>query len=146
MIVFNPNKIRRLITERRNVDKQFRQTDFLKEVKLSLPGLNNILEGKSVPGVDTLIRIANYFGKDLNFFCDLEETVIQNTDVNVTDANEYLVNRFEEVIIENSQLKIENKRLNQKLEEYTSSEPKEYSVQNVQTLSVAEKPIKLKKP
>jgi transcriptional regulator with XRE-family HTH domain len=72
MIVFNPNKIRQLMNERRNEDKAFRQTLFLKDIQLSLTGLNNILDGKSFPGVDTLLRIATFFGKDMNFFFENE--------------------------------------------------------------------------
>jgi len=68
---FNPHKIKELLSERKLNDKKFTQVSFLKEVELSLPALNNILEGKSTPNVTTLGKIADYFGEDMNcFFID----------------------------------------------------------------------------
>jgi len=68
---FNPHKIKELLSERKLNDNKFTQVAFLKEVDLSLPGLNNILEGKSAPNVITLGKIADYFGEDMNcFFID----------------------------------------------------------------------------
>lgn len=137
MIVFNPNKIRTLINAKRNSDKKFRQTDFLKEIQLSLPGLNNILDEKNYPGVDTLTRIANYFGKDMNHFFDIEPDV-SITNLKITDANEYIIQRFEQMA---GELAIANA----KIAEYEKQESTSYTVSNVPNLKVAEKPIELKK-
>lgn len=137
MIVFNPNKIRSLINAKRNTDKKFRQTDFLKEIQLSLPGLNNILDEKNYPGVDTLTRIANYFGKDMNHFFDIESDV-SITNLKITDANEYMVTRFEQMAQELGAAKA-------KIAEYEKQEKASYTLQNVQNLSVAEKQAELTK-
>ena len=121
MIVFNPLIIRTLINEKRNSDKSFRQVDFLKEVKLSLPGLNNILEGKSYPGVDTLIRIAIYFKKDMNYFFDSFDQIKSN--IVSTPPAEYhkpednykalyeMQKEINEIIKDNADLRVENERL-----------------------------------
>lgn len=122
MIVFNPLIIKTLINEKRNSDKSFRQVDFLKEVKLSLPGLNNILEGKSYPGVDTLIRIANYFKKDMNYFFDSFDQTQNGGIVSSPPAEYYKVDNnykalyemqkeINEIIKENADLRVENERL-----------------------------------
>jgi transcriptional regulator with XRE-family HTH domain len=65
---FKPQKIRELLNERKLNDKKFTQGSFLKEVDISLPTLQSILECSSSPNVKTLMKIANYFGKDMNFF------------------------------------------------------------------------------
>lgn len=107
MIKFNPAKIRNLINERRKSDVTFRQGRFLEEIKLSLTGLNKILDGKSEPGVETLSRIASYFGKDMNYFFDLPEVKFEQQKSNDNAFNELFAKRFEELIVENTYLKIE---------------------------------------
>lgn len=107
MIKFNPAKIRNLMNERRKSDETFRQGRFLEEIKLSLTGLNKILDGKSEPGVETLSRIASYFGKDMNYFFDLPEVKFEHQKSNDNAFNELFAKRFEELIVENTYLKIE---------------------------------------
>lgn len=134
MIVFNPNKIRILINEKHNSDRNFRQTVFLKEIDLSATALKNILDGKSAPSINTLISIANYFGKDINYFCDLPEIKISN--VKITDSIEYIVKRFEELIEENTKLTIRVKELEGR---------KKYTLPDVPVSHAAEAQVELKK-
>lgn len=134
MIVFNPDKIRILINEKHNSDRKFRQTLFLKEIDLSATALKNILDGKSAPSINTLISIANYFGKDINYFCDLPEIKISN--VKITDGIEYIVKRFEELIEENTKLTIRVKELEGR---------KKYTLPDVPVSHAAEAQVELKK-
>ncbi len=141
MIVFNPNKIRILINEKHNSDRNFRQTVFLKEIDLSATALKNILDGKSAPSINTLISIANYFGKDINYFCDLPEVKITN--VKITDSIEYIVKRFEEMAVELAEEKKEKKKYKDRVEQLEGV--KKYTLPDVSVSHAAEAPAELKK-
>lgn len=139
MIKFNPDKIRNLINERRRSDTTFRQGRFLEEIKLSLTGLNKILDGKSEPGVDTLSRIASYFGKDMNYFFDNiaspeEMSRIEGTVTN----NEFLLNRIEKMAVQIN-------KLEEELKDYRSNEDTSYTLQNVPHFKTPKTETKLKK-
>lgn len=66
--MFNPQKIKTLINERKLVDSKFTLGELCVKIELSAPGLNNIMEGKSIPKVTTLEMIADYFGVSMNYF------------------------------------------------------------------------------
>lgn len=74
--MFKAHKISTLINERKLIDKKFSYVSFCKEIKLSIPGLNNIIEGKSNPKVNTLEAIANYFKVDMNYFFDQPDYIM----------------------------------------------------------------------
>lgn len=141
MIVFNPNKIRILINEKHNSDRNFRQTLFLKEIDLSATALKNILDGKSAPSINTLISIANYFGKDINYFCDLPEIKISN--IKITDGIEYIVKRFEEMAVELAEEKKEKKKYKDRVEQLEGV--KKYTLPDVPVSHAAEAQVELKK-
>ena len=99
--------------------------------------IGRICRGESIPSLDTLPLFAEYYGKDINFFFDLEEK--KSVDgIKITDGNEYLLNRFEEVVKENTLLK-------HKLEAYEDYDNKSYSLPDVPNYKVAEAPVELKK-
>jgi len=99
--------------------------------------IGRICRGESIPSLDTLPLFAEFYGKDINYFFDLEE--IKNTGpVKLTDGNEYILRRFEEVVKENA-------ILNHKLEAYELDMRENYSMPNVPNLKVAEPPVELKK-
>lgn len=72
--MFNPHKIRKLIDERKLSEKTFTKTKLLAAINLSSPSLNNIINGDSLPRIDTLEAIANYFKVDMNYFFDQYES------------------------------------------------------------------------
>ena len=141
MIVFNPNKIRILINEKHNSDRNFRQTVFLKEIDLSATALKNILDGKSAPSINTLISIANYFGKDINYFCDLPEIKISN--IKKTDSIEYIMKRYEEIVVELAEEKKEKKKYKDRVEQLEGV--KKYTLPDVPVSHAAEAQVELKK-
>ena len=141
MIVFNPNKIRILINEKHNSDRNFRQTVFLKEIDLSATALKNILDGKSAPSINTLISIANYFGKDINYFCDLPEVKISN--IKITDGIEYIVKQFKEMAVELAEEKKEKKKYKDRVEQLEGV--KKYTLPDVPVSHAAEAQVELKK-
>jgi len=137
--MFNPQKISKLINERKLIDKKFTLTSLYPKIGITGPGLNDIIIGKSIPKVTTLEAIAIEFGVDMNYFFDLEEKkTVQTEHVKIIDGNEYILRRFEEVIQENAILK-------HKLEAYELDMRENYSMQNVPNLKVAEHSVELKK-
>ena len=68
--------------------------------------LDNIANGKSTPGADTLEKIALYFKKDMNYFFDSFETQSKSTheevinDVHVLELSpEWFWNRYDDLVI-----------------------------------------------
>lgn len=131
-IEFNPDKIRYLIKDAERNEKDFKKKDFLRKVGISAPAFDAIQDGRSVPKVTTLSAIADYFKKDINFFFNIDqnENPVESK-VNFTGESQTLLKRFEELVVENSQLKA-------RLENYTSSSREGYTLSNVQDSIAAE--------
>lgn len=72
--MFNPQRISKLIDERKLLERRFTKVELLKAIDLSAPSLQNILNGKSLPRIDTLETIANFFNVDMNYFFDQYES------------------------------------------------------------------------
>ena len=137
MFIFS--KISNLIESKQNSKSGIRVQDMAIEMGIPLSTLNNIKNGLAIPGVDKLEVIARYFGVDMNYFFDMEEKkTVQTEHVKIIDGNEYILNRFEQVVSENAILKL-------KLEAYESAQGTSYSLPDVPNLKVAEKPVELKK-
>lgn len=71
--MFNYNKINTLIDRKQQEDKQITVAQIASGIGLSDPGLRNIKTGKSVPSVEMLEKIADYFGVDMNYFFSAAE-------------------------------------------------------------------------
>ncbi|GEM_PF-6583262 len=101
--------------------------------------IGRISRGESIPSLDTLPLFAEYYGKDMNFFFDIEEKKeVKISPVKITEGDEYIRKRFEEVMQENGVLKY-------KLDTYAKAEGKKYTLQDVPAIKVAETQAKLKK-
>ena len=139
--MFNHSKIRHLYNEAERNNKNFKKKDFLKEIGMTAPSYDAIEQGNSVPKVSTLWSIAKYFGKDMNYFFDLEEKIIQKeSKVEFINPDSLLLKRVEELAIENSKLKEENEALKR-------GEPaRRYTMPDVQNFSAAEPEVELKTP
>lgn len=136
--MFNPLKIRELINDRKLSDKKFSMKKFCESIGITNAALMGILERGAMPKVSTLENIANYFEKDMNYFFDIQTKKIQIESVNVkmTDGNEYILKRFEELIEENTKLTIRVKELEGR---------KKYTLPDVPVSHAAEAQVELKK-
>lgn len=108
------------------------------EMGIPLSTLNNIKSGIAIPGVDKLEIMAKYFGVDMNYFFDFDtkKVEVESVKIKMTDGNEYLLKRFEELVAENT-------RLSDRVKELEGA--KKYSLPDVQTTKVADKSIELKR-
>lgn len=106
------------------------------EMGIPLSTLNNIKSGIAIPGVDKLEIMAKYFGVDMNYFFDFDtkKVEVESVKIKMTDGNEYLLKRFEELVAENT-------RLSDRVKELEGA--KKYSLPDVQTTKVAESSVKL---
>lgn len=73
--------------------------------------VKSIINDKKTPALETLVKICNLLKKDMNTFMEFEPgdgiTVLQKEqNVKQDETNDYLVRRFEEYVIENTQLKM----------------------------------------
>jgi transcriptional regulator with XRE-family HTH domain len=73
--------------------------------------VKSIINDKKTPALETLVKICNLLKKDMNTFMEFEPgdgiTVLQKEQNGKQDeTNDYLVRRFEEYVIENTQLKM----------------------------------------
>ncbi|MDD3194378.1 MAG: helix-turn-helix transcriptional regulator [Paludibacter sp.] len=68
--MFNPQKINYLITQRKLIDKRFSKASLCEHIELSLVGLDSIINGRSIPKVTNLEKIALFFNVDMNYFFD----------------------------------------------------------------------------
>lgn len=138
--MFINSKIDKLIYNLQSSRKGLTIQDIANEIGMSISTFNKIKSGLNSPSVDTLELIAKYFEVDMNYFFDMEseKKVVKTTTVKITDGNEYILKRFEEVIQENALLK-------HKLEAYAKTEEKSYTMPDVPNLKVAEATVELKK-
>lgn len=136
---YNHLKLIKLIDKAKKQDKKTNEI-IASEVGLSVGMVQKFDAGKSKPSLDTLPLFAAYFGVDMNYFFDTEteNKSVEPTTIRITEASDYMVRRFEEIVQENLLMK-------QKLEAYETAEGKSYSLQNVPHLKVAEAPVELKK-
>ena len=72
--MFKPQRINDLINERKLSNRKFTKTQLLKAINLTAPSLHNILTGTSLPRIDTLEDLANFFKVDMNYFFDQYES------------------------------------------------------------------------
>jgi len=73
--------------------------------------VKSIINDKKTPALETLVKICNLLKKDMNTFMEFEPDdgiIIQQKADNEkqVEINDYLVKRFEEYVIENTQLKM----------------------------------------
>lgn len=139
---FNKLKFSNIIEETKSRERIPSNDILAARMRTTRQTIENTVKGTSVPSVDKLCVIADYCGVDMNAFFDLTVSAQkkEEPEVNfkVTDANEYMVIRFEQIA---GELAIANA----KIAEYEKQESTSYTVPNVQNLKVAEKPIELKK-
>ena len=93
--------------------------------------IGRLERGESIPSLESLPIWAKRYKKDFNYFFDIETTKTEAEEVKITDANEFLLTRFEEVVRENAEMKI-------KIEMYEKSSRAEYTMPDVPTYSAAE--------
>lgn len=138
MFIFN--KIDKLINSMQLSRKGLTIQDIANEIGMSISTLNKIKSGLNCPSVDTLETIARYFGVDMNYFFDIEISApeVKEVSVRMTDGNEYILKRFEELVAENTLLK-------SKLELYERNGSNEYPLPDVQNNIAAESKPKLDK-
>lgn len=132
--MFNNLKIKLLIEEMQSIKKNIRIQDIANEIGIAKGSLENYRDGFSKPTVEMLEKIANYFKVDMNYFFDNEAII--KSDIKLTEAPEYILKRFEELVSENTTLKIRIKEL---------EGIKKYSSKEVTNLKAAEPEAKLKK-
>ena len=68
--MFIPNRINTLIEKKQIEIKSLTIVMMANEMGISSDALNKTKAGKSMPGADTLEKIALYFGVDINYFFD----------------------------------------------------------------------------
>ena len=106
--MFNPQKIRELINERKLSEKKFSMKDFCLAIGLTNAALMGILDRGAMPKVNTLETIANYFGVDMNYFFDNYQKSNKGASsikLNLKDTPKYILERYEELVSENTRLK-----------------------------------------
>lgn len=138
--MFNYSKINNLVGYFQNEKKSLTIQQIADKIGVSKTQFDNYRSGRSMPTVDMLEKIAIYFGKDMNYFFDSMISIeVQKPDTaKITDANEYIMKRFEELVAENTLLK-------KKVEEYEISNNTSYTLQNVPIVTAAEPKTELKK-
>lgn len=134
---YNKLKLIQLIGEWQKKHKETYDSIAL-SVGLSANMVGLINNGKSIPSVDSLGKFAEYFGKDINYFYDIETPALTTPSVKITEGNDYLLKRFEEIAEENGRLK-------ERLKKYEEDSRENYTVQNVPNLKAAEPNVKLEK-
>ena len=139
---FNKLKFSNIIEETKSREKIPSNDILATKMKSSRQTIENTIKGTSVPSVAKLCVIADYCGVDMNAFFDLSVSAKkkEEPEVNfkVTDGNEYIIARFEQMAQELGAAKA-------KIAEYEKQEKASYTLQNVQNLSVAEKQAELTK-
>jgi transcriptional regulator with XRE-family HTH domain len=68
--MFNYYKINGLISDKKRQNKKITIANMATDMGIALDALNKTKAGKSMPGADTLEKIALYFGVDINYFFD----------------------------------------------------------------------------
>lgn len=68
--MFNYYKINGLIADKKRQNKKITIANMATDMGIALDALNKTKAGKSMPGADTLEKIALYFGVDINYFFD----------------------------------------------------------------------------
>lgn len=89
-----------------------RMTQISKKTGISYSMVGRFSRGESVPSIDSLPVIADYFGKDMNYFFDAVEAV--ESDVTAEPSEEYTGNPWQllfEKQLEITELKMEIERL-----------------------------------
>jgi len=117
--------INKLIEDIQREDSKIRVQDIANEMNISKGMLDQVKSGRSNPTVDTAEKIARYFKKDMNYFFDLEAT---EASVQIVTP-EFLLKRYEELVIENG-------KLNDRVKDLEGS--KKYSKSSVPSLMVAD--------
>jgi transcriptional regulator with XRE-family HTH domain len=68
--MFNYYKINGLIADKKRQNKKITIANMATDMGIALDALNKTKAGKSMPGADTLEKIALYFEVDINYFFD----------------------------------------------------------------------------
>lgn len=73
--------------------------------------VKSIINDKKTPALETLVKICNLLKKDMNTFMEFEpddgiNVLKKEQNGKQDETNDYLVRRFEEYVIENTQLKM----------------------------------------
>ncbi len=80
--MFKPQRINELMIERKLLNKSFTKTELLKTINLTAPALKNILNGDSLPRIDTIEKLATFFKVDMNYFFDQYESTVRTSEMN----------------------------------------------------------------
>jgi len=139
-ITYNKQKLIELI----NRDKRT-NIEIGRIVKQHPNMVGKIARGDSLPSVESLARYAELYGKDVNYFYDLEtKTEVEPLSIKITDVDrDYLADRLEKMAGKNAILENEVERLNNRVKELEGI--KKYTMSDVPVGKVAETPIELKK-
>lgn len=136
--MFIHSRIDKLIELKQNSINGITIQNMAKEMGISISTLNNMKSGISSPAVDKLEVVAKYFGVDFSYFFDNIDDNKSNAIYKLTEATDYFIKRFEELVAENIELK-------NKVKEYEEAQITSYEMHEVQDLKVAEPASKLKK-
>lgn len=108
------------------------------ETGLSDNMIGRLERGESIPSLESLPVFAKRYKKDMNYFFDIETAKSEIPEVIITDGNEFMTRRFEELVRENSEMKF-------RIEMYEKSTREGYTMPNVPDLKAAEPKFELKK-
>jgi len=141
--MFNYYKIKALEEKKQSENKDLTKDEIANKIGMSSAGYQNIKKGISVPSVEMLEKIANYFEVDMNyFFTEAERKQYPNASIkpsivtekkedysnpdncNYSRLMERLLEKQEEITKkqeEITELKVENERLKNVLAQDTSA-------------------------
>lgn len=138
--MFNYNKINILVSELQQKKKSVTIQNIADKVGMSKTMFDDIRNGRSKPTAEKLESIALFFGKDMNFFFDTMVSIdVHKTEpIKMTEGNDYILRRFEELVAENALLK-------KQLDDYSSNCEKGYTLPDVPVIKAAEPAPELKK-
>lgn len=101
------SKINKLIELKKKSKSGITIQEMADEMGMPISTFNNIKQGLAKPSIEKVEIIARYFGVDMNYFFDMETKApeVKEVSVRMTDGNEYILKRFEELVAENTLLK-----------------------------------------
>ncbi len=127
--MYNLNNIKKIA-----VQKKISIRKIANNCDISPEGLHKSIANNKI-GIETLYKIADYLKVTISdLIAEKHDFMLP---VRITDGNDYILNRFEEVVRENGELK-------ERLRIYELTSRESYSMQNVPSLRVAETPPELK--
>lgn len=70
----------------RRIQMKLTQLEVAQNISLSRNYISDVENGRYMPSVDTLIKIVNFLGIDLNFLTNLTEIQVNNQEVKYANA------------------------------------------------------------